>query len=247
MASGGSGATTRHVRLAGVDVELTRKRVRNINLRVRQDATVCVSAAPRVPLRAIEELVASRKAWIEDARRRIGEQARRSEVRCVEGAQVSVWGTVRTCRVTVAKDLPPRQSCSFSLAGPVLVAAVDQRLAGDDEASTTKRSDALGRFLRKEAQDAVRELLPAAEELVGRRATAVRYRLMKTRWGSCNVRTGIVTINTRLVHYDRRCLAYVLVHELCHLHEPSHNKRFQALMDSFMPEWRAVRAQLNGL
>ena len=52
--------------------------------------------------------------------------------------------------------------------------------------------------------------------------------------------------SSQLVHYDQRCLAYVLTHELCHLHEPSHNARFHALMDRFYPDWRTVRALLNG-
>ena len=54
-----------------------------------------------------------------------------------------------------------------------------------------------------------------------------------------------ITINSQLAHYDRRCLDYVVCHELCHLYEPSHNARFHALMDRFYPGWKAVRKLLS--
>ena len=61
---------------------------------------------------------------------------------------------------------------------------------------------------------------------------------MTSRWGSCNVSTARITLSTHLVHHDPRCLTYVIIHELCHLYEPSHNERFHALMDGFCPDWR---------
>jgi predicted metal-dependent hydrolase len=68
---------------------------------------------------------------------------------------------------------------------------------------------------------------------------------MKTRWGSCNPRTGDIRLNTELAKKSQECLEYVLVHELVHVLEPSHNHRFKALMDRFMPAWRAARKRLR--
>jgi predicted metal-dependent hydrolase len=59
---------------------------------------------------------------------------------------------------------------------------------------------------------------------------------MKTKWGSCNQRSGSIRLNTDLAKKPRECLEYIVVHEMVHLLEPTHNARFMALMDQFMHE-----------
>jgi predicted metal-dependent hydrolase len=70
---------------------------------------------------------------------------------------------------------------------------------------------------------------------------------MKTRWGSCNPAARSIRLNTDLARKPRECLEYVVVHEMCHLLEPTHNARFVALMDHFLPRWRFHRDVLNRL
>ena len=72
-------------------------------------------------------------------------------------------------------------------------------------------------------------------------------RRMKTRWGSCNTTAHTIRLNTELAKKPRVCLEYVLVHELVHLLEPTHNALFVALMDQFMPKWPFHRDTLNRL
>ena len=70
---------------------------------------------------------------------------------------------------------------------------------------------------------------------------------MKTRWGGCNPQSGIIRLNTELARKPIECLEYILVHEMVHLLEPTHNPRFVALMDRFLPTWRVLRERLNRL
>ena len=70
---------------------------------------------------------------------------------------------------------------------------------------------------------------------------------MKTKWGSCNHRTGSIRLNTDLARKPRECLEYIVVHEMAHLLESTHNGRFMALMDKFMPKWQSRREVLNRL
>jgi predicted metal-dependent hydrolase len=65
------------------------------------------------------------------------------------------------------------------------------------------------------------------------------------KWGSCNTRSGNIRLNSELAKKPRECLEYVLVHELVHFLEPTHNQRFVSLMDQFMPKWRFHRDELN--
>jgi hypothetical protein len=70
---------------------------------------------------------------------------------------------------------------------------------------------------------------------------------MKTRWGSCNPKSRTIRLNTDLAKKPRACLEYLVVHEMLHLIEPTHNSRFVALLDQAMPQWRTVRELLNRL
>jgi hypothetical protein len=70
---------------------------------------------------------------------------------------------------------------------------------------------------------------------------------MKTRWGSCTPATLHVLINLELAKKPPECLEYIVVHELTHLLEPTHNRRFVALMTQFMPKWQFYRDELNRL
>jgi len=70
---------------------------------------------------------------------------------------------------------------------------------------------------------------------------------MKTKWGSCSPGAASIRLNTNLERKLRVCLEYIVVHEMAHLLEPTHNSRFAALMDRFMPTWRFQREVLNRL
>ena len=70
---------------------------------------------------------------------------------------------------------------------------------------------------------------------------------MKTKWGSRNPTTRSIRLNTELAKKPKVCLEYVVVHEMTHLLEPTHNARFIALMDQFLPRWLSRRQQLNRL
>lgn len=91
----------------------------------------------------------------------------------------------------------------------------------------------------------IRQMLPQWEARMGVKAGAIRYREMVSRWGSCQPKTGSITLNTRLAGKCEACIEYVLVHELCHLIHPDHSPAFHGAMTRLMPDWRSRRARLN--
>jgi predicted metal-dependent hydrolase len=70
---------------------------------------------------------------------------------------------------------------------------------------------------------------------------------VKTKWGSCNYVAGNIRLNTELVNKPKDLLEYVIVHEMTHLIEPTHNERFIALLNKHYPTWCEARAELNEL
>ena len=83
------------------------------------------------------------------------------------------------------------------------------------------------------------------QPLVGRRCTGFSVRDMKTRWGSCNSRSGHLNFNLKLLDMPAECLDYVVVHELCHLWEPNHSKAFWVHVERVYPDWRRVRNSMK--
>ena len=91
----------------------------------------------------------------------------------------------------------------------------------------------------------VKALFPAWQARMGVQARNVRFRDMKSRWGSCQVVTHDITLNARLVMVPPECVEYVVVHELCHIIVPNHSPAFHDAMSRFMPDWKARRKLLN--
>jgi predicted metal-dependent hydrolase len=102
-------------------------------------------------------------------------------------------------------------------------------------------------WYREQLKKAVLPLLAKWQPLM--RVTVNRFfvQRMKTKWGSCNPTARHIRLNTELVKKPLECLEYIVVHELAHLIEPTHNHRFIALMDRFMPKWQYHREALNRL
>ena len=88
-------------------------------------------------------------------------------------------------------------------------------------------------------------MLPELEQLTGLHAGRISIRSMKTRWGSCTVKTGDIRINSGLIYYPDDCLRYILLHELLHIRFPNHGRDFKETLSGYMPDWREKRAKLR--
>jgi predicted metal-dependent hydrolase len=93
----------------------------------------------------------------------------------------------------------------------------------------------------------ITSLLIKWEAVIGVKSDSFTIRNMKTRWGTCNIRSKKLSFSLQLATKNLRCVEYVVVHELVHLLEGSHNHVFKAYMDKFLPDWRRIKKELNGL
>lgn len=103
-------------------------------------------------------------------------------------------------------------------------------------------------WYRARAQDYFSRRLKDITARVPCLAETPEWRLltMKKQWGSCSPK-GVLSLNPNLVKAPRECIEYVLLHELCHLQEHNHNPRFYRLLTEQMPEWKSVKAKLDGM
>lgn len=217
---------------ARIPVTVTRKRVRNLNLRVRGDGSVVMSIPALTRVEVAQEFLDRRAAWIgERVRRRAEAEAepRRAEDR----ASVPLWGSL----VPLA-DALRRAGVRFGAAP-----------ARDEDGLASLSVEEYDRLVAELYRREVARVLPGVaarcEDRMGVAASSWSLRSMRSRWGSCTPATRAVRINTKLAAYPPACLEFVVAHELTHLMEPSHNARFHALLDTWCPANRELSALLR--
>ncbi|WP_417086197.1 M48 family metallopeptidase [Lancefieldella rimae] len=235
---------TKTVQIAGISVQLTRKAVKNINLRVSREGRVDVSYPWHTSEAAAIAFVESKSDWIRAALSRAssGEKDFQAPTPIASGHTVSVWGHPYNLRIIRG---PKRTARIFA---HDVVITLPNRYMDDlaSEASQQAVRKTFDEFLAQEMRTVLPELTAAMETKAQKQASRYKIRRMKSRWGSCNIKTGTITLNLELAEHDKKALKYVIAHELTHLYVRGHNREFYALLATFYPNWKEVRASLKG-
>ena len=236
--------TAKTVQIAGISVQLTRKAVKNINLRVSREGCVDVSYPWHTSEAAAIAFVESKSDWIRAALSRAssGEKDFQAPTPIASGHTVSVWGHPYNLRIIRG---PKRTARIFA---HDVVITLPNRYLDDLASETSQRAihKTFDEFLVKEMLTVLPELTAAMETRAQKQASRYKVRRMKSRWGSCNIKTGAITLNLELAEHDKEALKYVIAHELTHLYVRGHSREFYALLATFYPNWKEVRASLKG-
>ncbi|WEV46770.1 SprT family zinc-dependent metalloprotease [Bifidobacterium sp. ESL0690] len=212
------------LRVDDLDVSVTRKAMRNMYLRIKPPAgNVEVSAPVRMSDQKIADFVRERRNWIERQRRRLEEAQQRIPVG-FDGLQHSGAQSGR------------EGDSDTGSAG---------NIAGQNGGIGFEWTDERKRLAKSNLDTQLPALLQHWEPIIGRKPTHITLRLMTSRWGSCTPATGRIRLNLQLGLMDPRFLEYVLVHEMTHLWASGHGAKFQRLMDTYLPNWRTLRRDLN--
>ncbi|MCD6201832.1 MAG: M48 family metallopeptidase, partial [Bacteroidales bacterium] len=113
--------------------------------------------------------------------------------------------------------------------------------------STEKRQEVLDDWYRKELKKVIPGMIRKWEKKMGVTVNEFGVKKMRTRWGTCNPEAKRIWLNLELAKKPPECLEYIVVHEMVHLLERSHNERFIKYMNEFMPKWKFFRDELNRL
>lgn len=113
--------------------------------------------------------------------------------------------------------------------------------------SDARKEEILEAWYRSTLKQAVPPLIAKWQRLMGVKVERYFVQRMKTKWGSCSPGPRSIRLNTELAKKPPECLEYIVVYEMAHLLEPTHNSRFLALMNQFMPKWQFYRDELNRL
>ncbi|MFO7728213.1 MAG: SprT family zinc-dependent metalloprotease [Desulfonatronovibrio sp.] len=223
------------INVEDINVNVRFKKIKHVYLRVKPpDGKVLVSAPRHLKISDVRNFVIARLGWIVRQTGRI--QARESAAPCefLEGETHYVWGK-RFFLALREKEQAP----SVMLEHDKMVLTI--RWGADQD----KRRAVVEKWHRDQIRKAASDLIKKWEKIMGVEVKKLFVRRMKTRWGSCNFRKRTIRLNTSLSAKPLECLEYIIVHELTHLLEPSHNGRFKDLMAKFLPAWPHYKRMLE--
>jgi predicted metal-dependent hydrolase len=225
------------IELGDIVVDVVKKDIKNIHLSVYPPTgSVRISAPLRMDLATIRVFAITKLGWIKAQQRKLREQERETPRDYVDRETHFVWGKRYLLKV-IEHDAAP----SIELQHSTLVMYVRTNSARE------KKAAILEGWYRDLLKAELPPLIAKWEQIMGVQVQRFFVQKMKTKWGSCSPYTGSIRINTDLAKKPPICLEYIVVHEMVHLLEPTHNYHFKMLMDQYMPTWKFHRDTLNRL
>ena len=225
------------LKLGDIEIAVTRKDVKHVHLSVHPpEGRVTLVAPVRSQLEVLRAYAVTRLAWIRKQQAAFHAQAREAPRHHIGRESHYLWGQRYLLDVQYV-DARPGVRLSHKRMTLML-------RPGSDEA---KRAEVMHEWHKQQLRQFLAGLIGNWESRLGVTVRACFLQRMKTRWGSCNHARGHIRLNTELVKKPRHLAEYVLVHEMLHLIEPTHNERFIALLDEHYPRWQEARVELNML
>lgn len=218
-----------------IDVEL--KDIKNIHLSVYPpNGAVKIAAPDRMDLDTIRVFAINKLKWIKKQQGIFRSQAREAPREYLSKESHYFKGK-RYLLEVIERPHPPKVVLNHSTI----------KLYIRPNSSIEKRKETLENWYREKLKEMLPPLTSKWENTVGVKANSFGIRKMRTKWGSCKTDTKRIWLNLELVKKPVECLEYIIVHELVHLLERSHNEVFVNYMNQFMPKWRFYRDELNKL
>ena len=214
-------------KLYGIEAEITKKRVKNVSIRVNATGDVFLTVPYGISEEKACKFFKSKIEWIKRAGEKT-ENYRKTDFS--DGCELFVFGQKR--RLEVVKGSREQVICGDDIM--TVVVKKEER----SKAATIK-------YLEKSLEEVLVGYFKKWEEITGLKTSEVKIRKMKSLWGSCTPKTRSIRISFYLVSMPVRCIEYVVLHELIHIRYPNHQQGFKGMLSKYMPDWKTRRQYLK--
>jgi len=222
-----------------IEIELTKKNIKNLHLSVHPpDGRVKISAPQYMDTDTIRLFAISKLSWIRKQQKKFINQERQPEREYVSGESHYFLGQRYLLNVIYTN----KRKQGVEIRNKKYI-----DLYVRENTPKYLRERAMTEWYRRELKKLIPTIIAKWEPIIGVEVNEFGVKKMKTRWGSCNPKAKRIWLNLEIVKKSPTCIEYVVVHEMTHLLERKHNERFIAYMDKFLPNWRAIKEELNGL
>lgn len=219
-----------------IEFVLITKPIKNLYIRVKKDGKAHVSVPKHLSQKHLHAVLSSYLPWVKAQLLKLSTLPEAQVVSYITGETHYLWG-----KPYILQWEKQHKRAQAILQEDKII------LQSKDELSMAERMKLLDQLYRSEIESIMPALITQWENRMQVQSSQWRLKKMKTRWGTCNTQAKRIWLNTELAKYPLECFEYVLVHELVHLLERSHNHRFKAFMTEFLPDWQSRKTTLNQL
>ncbi|MBD8069763.1 MULTISPECIES: M48 family metallopeptidase [Bacillaceae] len=222
-----------------IDFAIQRKNVKNVNLNIKPDMTIEVSANEKVPLTYIYDFVKGKGSWIlkhvkhfEDV-----QPIYQSKREYVSGESFKYLGKQYRLRVQQVED----DEVVKYFRGFIYLLVKETN-------NYSRKEQLMDNWYREKAikvfNESMNKLSPLVEKY-GIEKPTLTLRMMKARWGSALTDKNIIQLNTELIKAPKHCIDYVILHELIHFKYNDHSEKFYNMLYTLMPDWEKRKKILD--
>ena len=217
------------MKINDIEIIIKKKNIKNMYLRVvPPNGDVTLSVPSHIGDEKIINFINSKMDWILEKKSLMKYV---TPLKYINGEKHYLWGNPYTLQL-IANNIKEAFFRENTIYLPV-----------SKRSRMQNRQKTLEDFYRSEVKKEIASIHNKCTNMVGRSPIEIKIRKMKN-WGNCR-KNGIITLNLKLAMKPKICLEYVFIHELCHLIEFNHSRRFYELMDNYCPNWREIKKMLN--
>jgi predicted metal-dependent hydrolase len=225
------------IELGNISVAINFKDIKNMHLSVYPpDGKVKISVPRKLSLDAVRVFVISKLQWIRKQQKIVLEQKREPEREYLSKESHYFKGKRYLLKLIERDDVP------F-----VYLKHSEILLHVRPDSNFEKRKEVMEEWYRQELKDSAPVLIEKWEKKLGVKSNDLGIKKMRTKWGTCNIEAKRIWLNLELAKKPPECLEYIVLHELVHLIERTHNDNFQKIMSKHMPKWKSYKEELNRL
>lgn len=218
----------------GFDVNIQRKKVKNINLRVYPNLDIRASVPENMEMASIKRMIISKEEWLKERLKKYEEQIRLTKRKYISGEDHYLNGKRYILKVVDSNTPSIKKENAKSLVMYVRKSS-----------SIENKEKLMNSFYKEQLSLKVNKYLPELESLIKVKSNGYSIRKMKNKWGSCNREMKTLIFNVDLAQKKDVEIKYVIIHELLHFIEKNHNEHFRELMEFYCPKWKQYHSSLN--
>lgn len=219
-----------------IEYVLKRNAKKNINITIKDDGTVVVSAPKRVSIAEINRVVESKKEWIEKAKSKQSQKKIiHTDLDIRDGEKIYFLGELKTIKII------PSNTTSIFLENDDICFEVKEKYLDKQDYLNTHFYYAL----KEKLTLILTEYMNMYLKVMNLNISTMKLRNMRSRFGTCMPTKKEILFNTYLIHYPLESIEYVVLHEVSHLIHANHSAKFYNVIAKYMPDWKLRKNKLK--
>lgn len=219
-----------------IEYVLKRNAKKNINITVKDDSTVMVSAPKRVSIAEINKVIEDRREWIEKARKKQSvKKIIHTDMNICDGCSIYFLGELMEVNII------PSKTTGIFIEDSKIIFEVKEKYIDNQSYINTHFYSAL----KEKLALILTEYMNMYLKVMNLNINTMKLRTMRSRFGTCMPTKKEILFNTYLIHYPLESIEYVVLHEVSHLIHANHSAKFYNVIAKYMPDWKVRKNKLK--